>query len=206
MLWRLYSTPSILSRSLSSSVCESLLTYNPNSFDRDYGVLMKDRKRLWESEFGVMKQQCQGVIYEHSLSVRSAFAETQSVQISHYRKIQFWPRTKWSLCHFKRLNSVVCLIRYSEPTNDMSAVFPHNSRTICIQGNNGKAKLENEVYLKKKKTQVFFFGVFLFEKRGVGSSHGPGLLPELMTCLQQTAHLVVKSKSVRSIVCVQIPE
>lgn len=29
---------------LSPPVCESLLTYNPNSFDRDYGVLMRDRK------------------------------------------------------------------------------------------------------------------------------------------------------------------
>lgn len=78
-----------LPRSLSSSVCESLLTYNPNSFDRDYGVLMGDRKRLWESEFGVMKQQCQGMIYEHPVPVRSPHTETQSVQISHYRKIQF---------------------------------------------------------------------------------------------------------------------
>lgn len=45
-------------------VCESLLTYNPNSFDRDYGVLMRDRERLGETEFWVMKQQCQGMIYE----------------------------------------------------------------------------------------------------------------------------------------------
>lgn len=50
--------------SLSPSFCESLLTCNPNSFDRDYGVLMRDRERLGESEFGVMKQQCQGMIYE----------------------------------------------------------------------------------------------------------------------------------------------
>lgn len=56
--------PSTLSQSLSPSFCESLLTCNPNSFDRDYGVLMRDRERLGESEFGVMKQQCQGMIYE----------------------------------------------------------------------------------------------------------------------------------------------
>lgn len=49
---------------LSPPVCESLLTYNANSFDRDYGVLMRDRERLGETEFWVMKQQCQGMIYE----------------------------------------------------------------------------------------------------------------------------------------------
>lgn len=49
---------------LSPFVCESLLTYSPNSFDRDYGALMGDRKRLGETEFWVMKQQCQGMIYE----------------------------------------------------------------------------------------------------------------------------------------------
>lgn len=49
---------------LSPPVCESLLTYNPNSFDRDYRVLIRDRETLGETEFWVMKQQCQGMIYE----------------------------------------------------------------------------------------------------------------------------------------------
>lgn len=53
-----------LTFSLCSPVCESRLTYNPNSFDRDYGLLMRDRERSGESESGVMKQQCRGMMYE----------------------------------------------------------------------------------------------------------------------------------------------
>lgn len=67
----------------------------------------------------------------------SPHTETQSVQISHYREIQFRPRTKWSSRHFKRLRGIVCLIWYSEPPSDTSAKFPHNSGGMCIRGNIG---------------------------------------------------------------------
>lgn len=43
--------------------CGSHLTHHRSSFDRDYGVLTRDRGRLGETEALAMKQPRPGVIY-----------------------------------------------------------------------------------------------------------------------------------------------
>lgn len=59
---------------LSPPVCESLLTYNPNSFDRDYGVLMRDRKEagkewVWGNEAAMSSNDLWAILFPSLSSV-----------------------------------------------------------------------------------------------------------------------------------------
>lgn len=75
--------------------------------------------------------------------LHSPFTERQSVQISHFRKIQFWPRAKWSVYCFEKLDSIV-LIYYLKSSSDMSAL--HSRKTMHTRTPNIRGRRQNIYY------------------------------------------------------------
>lgn len=104
-------------------VCESLLTYNPNSFDRDYGVLMRDRKEagkewVWGNEAAMSSNDLWAILFPsfspHWVG-RVTYRFTEKLYSYHTESDHWVICWNW-ICNFSARNNRTKFIRYEERT------------------------------------------------------------------------------------------
>lgn len=90
-----------------------------------------ETERRRETEFGVMKQQCHGMIYERLSPSLSLHRNAVCLNIT-FQKNPILSTYKVISVPFQEIGSRCLFNMVFQAIHDMSAIFPHNSRTMHI--------------------------------------------------------------------------